>query len=275
MLIGAARSGTKIMRDTLGRLPGVAPVPYDMNFVWRIGNGRLCHDEIRPGSVSTRQERRIRRLLLGSRVGDGAMLEKTVSNALRVDFVRSVFPNARFIHLVRDGVDVAESVMRQWSAPSDLKYLSQKLRAVPASASPSYAAQYARGLVRRRIDGGASTTWGPRYEGIDDDLHSQSLATVCARQWRRCVESATDSLRIGPASAVFTIRYESLVSDPKEVLSDLAMFLGIEATDDALRLAAAEVVPSTVGRGRAALSTNDRREVEDEVARLSVDLPHV
>ncbi len=40
VLIGAARSGTKILRDTLAAATGSGAVPFDIGFVWRIG-----HDE--------------------------------------------------------------------------------------------------------------------------------------------------------------------------------------------------------------------------------------
>ena len=38
VLIGAARSGTKILRDALATALGVPQVPYDVGYVWRYGN---------------------------------------------------------------------------------------------------------------------------------------------------------------------------------------------------------------------------------------------
>jgi hypothetical protein len=263
-LVGAARSGTKILRDTLGLLPGVAVVPYDMNFVWRIGNDALEHDELVPGSVSERDRRRIRRLIGGSAVGHGLVLEKTVSNALRVDFVRWIHPEARFIHLVRDGVDVVESVMRQWDAPADWRYLARKVRAVPVSASPRYALHYARSLVDRRRGGGTGVTWGPRYPGIDDDMMHAPLSVVCARQWAACVERALDAFERMPSPDVVTVRYEDLVVDPQGVLGGLTDFLDLDVDPELVRSAGVGLRPTTVGRGRAGLDPSDVEVIEEE-----------
>src|SRR4051812_20775701 len=38
IVIGAARSGTKLLRDSLATHADVARVPYDVNYVWRFGN---------------------------------------------------------------------------------------------------------------------------------------------------------------------------------------------------------------------------------------------
>ena len=43
IIIGAARSGTKYLRDVLATAPNAARVPYDINYIWRYGS------EIREG----------------------------------------------------------------------------------------------------------------------------------------------------------------------------------------------------------------------------------
>jgi len=60
---------------------------------------------------------------------------------------------------------------------------------------------------------GGGKVWGPRYDGIDSDAETQSLAQVCARQWVASVETARRDLAMVPPSRVFEIRYEDLVRD--------------------------------------------------------------
>jgi hypothetical protein len=124
IIIGAARSGTKILRDVLAEASGMGCVPYDIGFVWRYGNQQVPHDVLDPATVTPRIQRFVRRYVdRYARSGGDVVIEKTVGNTLRVPFVHAVMPDAAFVHLVRDGMDVVESARRQWSAPPDREYL--------------------------------------------------------------------------------------------------------------------------------------------------------
>jgi hypothetical protein len=39
--------------------------------------------------------------------GKDFIVDKTLSNIFRIDFIREVFPESRFLHIVRDGRDNA------------------------------------------------------------------------------------------------------------------------------------------------------------------------
>ena len=45
-LIGAARSGTKILRDTISTHPDIERIGYDINFIWKRYNENIEHDEL-------------------------------------------------------------------------------------------------------------------------------------------------------------------------------------------------------------------------------------
>ena len=190
-LIGAARSGTKFLRDTLAASRDVAAVPYDINYVWRHGNENCPHDEIAPEDIDDKTARHIRttvkRLALKDRNDSPSIiLEKTVSNTLRMETVRRIFPEAEFIVLERDGLDVTESAYRQWTAPNSRNYLLQKLRYFPVR-EWRYAIWFGRNLASRS-DG--PPIWGPRYEEIHRDLAELGTPQTCAQQWVSSVRSA-------------------------------------------------------------------------------------
>ena len=187
ILIGAARSGTKLFRDLVAGHPDVNRVPYDVNYIWRLGNERLGHDELTPELLTPQIQGRIRRGFERYHAGAPCLIEKTVSNCLRVAYVLIVFPEARFIHLVRDGVDVVESVYRQWLAPPDWRYILNKVRTYPLAQAPGYALAYAAGVLQHALRPGqnGTSTWGPRYDGIDRDVAHKQLLEVCAIQWVR------------------------------------------------------------------------------------------
>lgn len=238
IVIGAARSGTKFARDILAASTEVAKVPYDVNYVWRLYNENVSHDELDPASATPKVisaiHAQLNRLAKPKSQASKLIIEKSVSNSLRVPFVNRVFPNAKYIHLVRDGRAVTESAMRLWTAKPDLKALTEKLRAM----SPSnyryvlwFGSNFAKGLLSGRIGG---RVWGPRYKGILDDVDHLSLAEVCAKQWQRSVELSLQDLSEIPSGRVFTLSYSQLVSD-RDIVRDLAEFSGISDIETVLQ----------------------------------------
>lgn len=275
-IIGAARSGTKFLRDTLAAAPGFAVVPYDINYIWRRGNEAMEHDELAPESCDQRRLDSIRRGVLKQAKTNGRkparlVLEKTVSNALRIPFIESVFPDARYIVLVRDGRDVVESSYRCWQAPPDYRYLLQKAKAFPFG-DWRYALNFVSGLFYGKSKAGVRRTWGPLYNGIQDDLATCPLEVVVARQWRRCVEVSRQALRAVPAERVAYIRYEQVARD-EAWIAPLMAFLGapesISAVVDHYR---ATVHKEKAERWLKTFSDDQRRNVWEEIAKTMADL---
>lgn len=232
LLIGAGRSGTKLLRDLLAESPEITRVPYDVSYVWRHKNEGCPHDEIKPEDVDQKDVEWIRRNIYKlqdkkkSSFGNVYLVEKSVPNSLRPLLLYKVFPEAYFIQIVRDGRAVTESAIRMWSAKPETQYLLEKLRYFPWS-SYRYAAWY---FYNRLVHFFKSrpAIWGPRYKGISDDVSSQPLHVVCARQWRRCIEVADVQLKDIPRNQQITIRYEDLVKDENTVLG-ICDFLGIDS----------------------------------------------
>jgi hypothetical protein len=273
VIIGAARSGTKILRDSLAGATGIGKVPYDVSYVWRAGNERLPDDVIEPTEVSERTARFIRRFVDRYASGDPlAVIEKTVGNAMRLPAVLSVLPDATVIHLVRDGVDVIESIRRQWTAPSDLRYLVAKSRHFPPRLVPTYGVAFIRSAMRRRLAGDRRVgTWGLRYPGIDADLVGTDLLTVCARQWREAVvRTRADLAESGVRS--LEVRYERLVEDPSRELERIADFAGLSIHRQALDATAATVRPDRQGGGRSSLTESELALLDHEVGGLLAEL---
>lgn len=273
ILIGAARSGTKIVRDVLADIAGVGRVPYDIPFVWLHGHHAAPDDRLDPASLSPRSRRFITRYVDRYASGEPlVVVEKTVGNALRVPYVHRVFPDAKFVHLVRDGMDAVESTRRQWVTPPDRQYLARKLRHFPPSMLPTYGVRFAaRQVSRWTSDEQRVRSWGVRYPGIDADLRRYDLLTVTARQWRWCVESAVadfEALAIKPVD----VRYEDLVADPLATLSSVADQLEMRVSPKTVRTAATRIRPDRLGTGGRGLDEAEQgmvlREIGDSRRRL-------
>lgn len=229
ILLGAPRSGTKLLRDILSRLPDTATWPCDeINAIWRHGN--TCHpcDELQPHHASDSVRGFIRRAFgrLARRRGVGHVVEKTCANSLRPGFVNAVFPEARFVLLVRDGRDPAASAMLRWRASTNAAYVLRKARFVPVIDLPNYAIQFAASRLHRILSRKRRlSTWGPRFAGMDEILRTKGLAATCATQWTRCVGAAADELERLPAPRSMRVYYEDLVEHPERELTQLADFL--------------------------------------------------
>ena len=226
ILIGAARSGTKFLRDLLKTSEHIKAVPYDVNYIWRYGQSDFPHDRLEPATATPAIKKFIHKTLpkLAGQEKHDVLLEKTVSNSLRVPFIEAIYPNARYVHLLRDGRDVTESAMRLWTAPPNWNALFVKLRTLPLSNIGYvfwFAKNFISGLGSNRQGG---KIWGPRFPGVEDMAETASLAEVCAEQWKTSVEYASQDLQHIEADRVFEIRYEDLIGN-EQALRDLAGFL--------------------------------------------------
>lgn len=230
ILIGAARSGTKFLRDTISQDPKFAKVPYDINFVWRGVKPNHPDDAFKAQWLTQKKSELMRdRILRLAKLPDGEkrLIEKSVSNGLRIEFVNAVFPDAKFIHLVRDGRSVVESAFRMWNTNPNLGNLFQKVRDLRPSEWGYvfwFARNYFNGLLNKRSGG---EVWGPRYIGIESDIESISIERVVAKQWSSCVEMADKGLAKIAKDRVITIRYEDIGSDLTQRMQ-LAEFLDVD-----------------------------------------------
>lgn len=238
IIIGAARSGTKYLRDTLALGSNAAKVPYDINYIWRYGNEAYPDDALPAHLLDARKcafvAAQVHRLAKVAPGDSQLLFEKTVGNTLRIGFVDAVFPNAKYIHLIRDGRAVTESAMRQWREPLDKGRLLEKLKGVPLR-NLNYVAWFAANVVRGKLSGrGGGHVWGPRYPGIGEDVaRERPLVEICAEQWRASVAAALDGLtHIAPERQI-TIRYDALVSGT-DALAQVAEFCGLNDVETIL-----------------------------------------
>ncbi len=262
-IIGAARSGTKFLRDLLAASDAVAVVPFDVNYVWRYGNETLVDDIIDPQSADPNKADYIAATLTSmARKNAGSVdgrivIDKTVSNVFRVPYLYRLFPNARYIYLLRDGRDVAESAARQWQAPPEYRYALRKLRYLPLRNLP-YLLWFVGKMVKARVSGHKGTSvWGPRYPGIEQDVQNRSTLEVAAIQWRESVDAAEQGLAQVPEKQKYEIRYEDLIKGDG-ALRGLLEFLQLVDKERVIERHKQVVNTDTGGRWRR-LAESDQR----------------
>jgi hypothetical protein len=228
-VVGCPRSGTTFLAGAIGSLPGfvdlgeVAPVKASV-----------------PELVSLPPEQaaqRLRRTLVVARrvglVGAVRGVEQTPEMAFLVDAAAEAYPEARIVHIIRDGRDVACSLLaRGWLSSTRTGADDAGFRFGAHSrfwVEPSRADEFAEVSDARR------TAWA----------------------WRRYVTAAREA-----EANAYELRYEQLVEDPDTAAAGLAAHLGTQpgALANALRAAHAE----SVGRHRTDLSPEQLADVVAE-----------
>lgn len=258
IIIGAARSGTNMLRDVLAQLPGFGTWPCDeINYIWRHGNVRYPNDEFSSDQATISVKEYISRVFsrLAKKHKLRYVLEKTCANSLRLGFIERIFPEAKFIFIVRDGRDVVASALKRWVAPLDLFYTLKKARYIPVTDAPYYAFRYAYNRFYRMFSHERRLSfWGPHFEGMEEMLNCRSLPEVCAMQWVRCVEKAGHDLEQITPARVCKLRYEDFATFPESELSRISTFLKVNIPKNLSQQLIQDISTHSIGKWRKELN---------------------
>lgn len=237
-LVGAARSGTKLLRTILSQSTDIGVIPYDMNYIWKYGHYDMKHDEMNDIIPSENEIQFIRNYIFrqAKKQNKPIIVEKTVSNTLRVDYIKKIFPNAKIIHLYRDGRDVALSAKKRWEGSlfdkeqQSKKEIIQKIIDLPFFSVSPYLFEYIKNNLKHLFLKTSKNveTWGPIYNGMQEDKEKFDLLTLCGMQWNKSVESTMNSLKNYEKNIDFIeIKYENLIENTDIEVEKLKNFLNI------------------------------------------------
>ena len=216
IILGAPRSGTTLLADLLGAHPDVVVI-QEPRLVWRYGNDRLS-DQLRAEHARPEVIAHIHDSFAATIDRHGAtMVEKTPANSVRPHFVDAIFPDARYVHITRNGWSAVPSIrdfsVRRGSGLDrrQLKKVGRRLR----EAELGQVAHYLPELVRRLsgpLDRGPSI-YGPRLAGLSSVARELGQLETAALQWRTCVDSAGVFGRQLPGERYLEIQLERLGED--------------------------------------------------------------
>jgi hypothetical protein len=120
-LVGCGRSGSTVIGKILGILPQICyfkepyhvwaaidPISDVLNLFHTVDGVLILNKQ----HCTPEAARRFNELLLSpaQRRGARVMLEKTPMNAMRLGYLEALRPGSKYIHLLRDGTDVARSI---------------------------------------------------------------------------------------------------------------------------------------------------------------------
>lgn len=268
IIIGAGRSGTNMLRDILTREPAFITWPCDeINYIWRHNHRGYETDQFTREMADEKTKKYIRQSFssLAKKNTSATVVEKTCANSLRCGFIHEIFPAAKFIHIVRDGRDVAASAALRWNAKLDPAYLFSKARFVPKSDLFYYASRYFYARLYRVFSKQERlSTWGPKFEGMQTAFRDNDLPVGCAIQWRECVKAATLQLEKVPSDQVLTLRYETFTSNPCKELARVFEFANVSVEEARLHELTTGVSTKSVKKWKSQLADSEIAAIQDE-----------
>jgi Sulfotransferase family len=253
-IIGAPRSGTTFLGKCVAALPQMSyhfePVAtkaagrYVFEGRWSFATGRIVFSSVY-------------RLLLQLHVdGDLRFVEKTPQNCFLVSFLARAFPDATFVHIIRDGRAAAFSYSKKpWLLA---RSASRRSREPGGYLLGPYARHWVESNRRAEFE---STT----------DFHR------CIWAWRLHTESALRQATTLRRGAYYELRYEHLVNRPIEEARRLLTFLGITENESVRRFESAVQRASTASLDgwKQQLTASQMREADMEAGGLLRQLGYV
>lgn len=192
-LLGCARSGTSILGEAIAAHPNVAYL-FEVSAIWNTLVPEKNHHRLTADTVTTGVASQIYKALADARreLSGDLLLEKNPKHVIRIPFLDALFPQARFVHIIRDGRDTIASLMFRNRGPN----------------------------------------WGhlkiPQWEQLLERYPKESHIR-CAHQWNYAVSTARQDAQGLTGKRYLEVRYEALVRAPKAELTRLLQFLELPA----------------------------------------------
>lgn len=246
-IVGSPRSGTTFLGSCIGELSEIsyhfepvatkAAARYVYNQEWDFAKAKGIYQRVYAWLMRLHAD------------GDLRFADKTPRNCFLIDFLHQAFPDAQFIHIIRDGRDAALSHSKKpW------------MQAAQAKSTKHEPGGYRYGPYARFW---VETDRVAQFESTSD-IHR------CIWAWKRHTESVLQVTSQLSKQQYHELRYEHLVTNPNAEANRLLDFLGITAQTSRQRFyqAMSEARPDSVGVWKKELSTEQLRQVEQEAGSL-------
>jgi hypothetical protein len=224
-LIGCGRSGTTILGSILSHhdniyylfepyhlWAAIEPKTDALNLYSQIEPNLLMNANCWNGSAQVRFNHLIRGYK--SNKNKGVILEKTPLNAMRIGYLNAFAPQAKFIHLVRDGVDVSLSIERIASINNYKIFGKPQLNQWWGVKNSKWNALLRDGIVAGYFP--------------DEVHHLQNHRSKAAYEWLVSL-GEVDKWREYLGSRVYEITYNQLTLQPETTLQTICKFLELDS----------------------------------------------
>lgn len=213
IILAAPRSGSTLLFETLMATKNLFSIGGESHAVIEhipelstVANGYISNALTKAHATTSVTTLLKQRFSMGLRDREGRppnrqqavrFLEKTPKNALRVEFLNQVFPDALFIHLVRDPLPNISSIIEAWQ--------SGRFRTYPQLP-------------------GFNGEWSLLLPNNWQSMVGAPVEKIASFQWHACNHSITESLKDISKNRQITINYADLLDDPLDMVNRLLQF---------------------------------------------------
>ena len=244
-IIGSPRSGTTVLGNILDCHSQIAEW-YEPYYMWSFFIGSHEDDVWETSFITTRARKKIIKEYqrYKKKTGKDLIVEKTPGHAFHIQPIRSVFPDAKWIHLLRDGRDATLSINKEWNKRAEMvnqqsyrqlvdtalamlrrqPYLKYRLMALLYEILAIRSVDPKMYLNKSKWKG--KPYWGPRFKGWEAFIAEHTHLEFNAMQWVKSVEAVQADWGTIPESRRLEIRYETLLDNPEKTLTTVLEFLG-------------------------------------------------
>ena len=224
IIVSAPRAGSTLLLETLAHFPNLWTIGEESHEIFEgipelhpaahgYASNCLTEADLTPpvaALLCDRFGRQLRdrsgrlwmELPAGERPDTLRLLEKTPKNALRIPFLRALFPDARFLFLHRVPVENVASILDGW---------------------------YSRRFVAyHALPGWPQGTWNFLLTPGWEQLVGRPLVEVAAHQWRVANETILAGLTALPLTQWLALSYADLVATPKQTVQRIAAFADLD-----------------------------------------------
>ncbi len=272
ILLGTHRSGTTWLGEAFSQ---AADVAYwsEPRHIWTYRNWFRKNDVLTEADANPAIVKYIRRRFekfTDARKGQ-RFCEKTPSNCLRIRFIRQVFPEARFVLVMRDGRSVVRSTQEiverggaRWKRMFH-RIIESRPREWPAFLEKST-------LVWNKLARSKNHYWGTRPPGWRDWINLEPTIFF-AKQWSATMNRALDDFESIPQHQGLIVKYEHLVNDDSDAVDQLLEFSQVEDIRSVNAFICQTRRPDRADAWREAFTENElaqlRPEIEPTLVRMT------
>lgn|GEM_PF-611235 len=254
IITGVPRSGTSILGRILDLHPRVSTwvEPY---YIWDHHFREAPHDERTADDATEKVQRWIRGAFSKYRkvLKADIAADKSPRLCLKIPFVRKVFPDARYIFMVRDGRDTILSMWRQWQKKGEIfgdthqggqwqnrfyivkRWLGRRptwqfrIQSIMFELGPPLNWTQKKNLNRIRWEGRFG--WGPRFKGWQNIIDRTTPLEFSAHQWVHCARGIMDNIDLIPEDRRIILKYEQFIIDPQKSIEKALNFLNLKCSE--------------------------------------------
>ncbi|MCH8824129.1 MAG: sulfotransferase [Planctomycetes bacterium] len=274
ILLGTGRSGTSMLGEIFSHHPDVAywiePRP-----IWMHGHAYRSHHELNANDLTPAIARYIdkRFCRFVEDHNKSRFAEKTPSNCLRIPFIHALYPDCKIINMLRDGRAVVGSMFRMQSVNPDRSRIIARIKETslwewPASLPLFFQTAWRTMVLKKR-----ATYWGVKPAQYKQWLEL-SPHIIAAKQWCASVEASIRDGRALPSENYTEFRYENLMKDPEQVVSQMIEFAELDTCPAMIEYASGQIDPSRASKAEANLTDQQMNEATEEMAPLLRDLDY-